>query len=180
MTARTLAHRLLAPLWSRLPLALRRWVIWRRVDKFTVGVAAACLDERDRLLLLEHRFHKEFPWGFPGGWMDRGETPIHAAVREIREETALEATVEAILAVTGDGEWVEVYFLCRVPGDEPRLDTAEMTGYRWVDPLTCDVPLTPNQTRVLGVVQARLRGEPSPIFPIAGVDLEPLARWRKD
>ncbi|MCB0076237.1 MAG: NUDIX domain-containing protein [Anaerolineales bacterium] len=169
---------LLEPLWRRAPLGLRRWLIWRRVDHFVVGVASLCLNERNELLLLEHRFHSEYPWGFPGGWTDRGETPIHAAVREIREETGLEATVDDLLAVTGDGAWVEIYFLCRVPTVEPTIQRSEMRSYRWVDPLDCDVRLTPNQMRMLRVLQARLRGEPSPIFPVAGAALQPLERER--
>ncbi len=32
---------------------------------------------------------EEFPWQFPGGWIDAGETHVEAAKRELFEETGL-------------------------------------------------------------------------------------------
>ncbi|MGH2541488.1 MAG: NUDIX hydrolase [Ardenticatenaceae bacterium] len=168
---RSLLYDLLLPLWQRAPLGLRRWLIWQGTSKFVVGVAAVCLNPRNEMLLLEHRFHNEYPWGFPGGWTDRGEAPIEALMREVREETGLEPTVTDLLCVAGDGEWVEIYYLCHVPEGELVIQPTEAIGYRWVNPLTCTLPLTANQARVLKIVVAYLEGHPSPIFPVSAADL---------
>jgi ADP-ribose pyrophosphatase YjhB (NUDIX family) len=158
---------------------VRRWLIWQGSSKFIVGVAAVCLDENDQMLLLKHRFHNEYPWGFPGGWVDRGESPIEAIMREVQEETRLTPTVEELLCVTGDGHWVEIYFLCRVPSGPPTIQRDEMSAYRWVDPLACQEVLRPNQQRVLDIVQARLRDEANPIFPVEAAERRTADGGRK-
>ena len=41
-------------------------------------------------------------WAFPGGFVDRGEDPHHAALRELEEETGLVGTEAKLLMVMGD------------------------------------------------------------------------------
>lgn len=151
-----LFHRLLRPFWQRAPWWLRRWLIWQGTPKFIVGVAAICLNPQGEMLLLNHRFHPDFPWGFPGGWVDRGETPTAAVLREIDEETGLGATLQGVLHLGGDGKWVEIYYLCHVPDGPLHLQASEVRGYRWVDPLNCPLPLHPRQAIVLDLFLARL------------------------
>ncbi len=89
-------------------------------------------------------------WCTPGGALDPGETYAQAARRELLEETGIEAdpgpeveqrtadfiTIEGV-PVTSD----ERYFLIRVEGDEPALDTSRhtplersvMRSWRWFD-----------------------------------------------
>ncbi len=157
-------ERWLLPFWERAPLAVRRRLIWLGSAKFLVGVAAVCLNERGQVLLLEHRFHNEYPWGLPGGWVERGESPLTCVVREVVEETGLEPTVLDLLWVDSDGEWVEVCYLCRVPDREPVIQQSELKGYRWADPNDLDVELKPSQMQALAVARARLAGQPHPFF----------------
>jgi 8-oxo-dGTP pyrophosphatase MutT (NUDIX family) len=59
-------------------------------------------------------------WNFPGGLVEQSETPLEAAVREIREEFELEiepAACQEIWRYTHDHARDDHVFLCEVPQD---------------------------------------------------------------
>lgn len=64
---------------------------WRQ-PKVTVDVLVE--DDAGRVLLIRRR-NPPPGWAIPGGFVDYGETLEAAAIREIREETALEITLTA-------------------------------------------------------------------------------------
>nr|WP_290669403.1 NUDIX hydrolase [Ardenticatena sp.] len=156
----------LYPFWKYIPNTLRRWLIWLASGKFIVGVSAVCLNEENQVLLLEHRFHGRHPWGLPGGWLARGESPFTAILREVHEETGLNAIVEDVLYADGDGARIEIVLLCRVWGEAVRIQRSEILAYRWVDPAMPGVVLHPPQAYALATVAARLQGEPAPTYPV--------------
>jgi ADP-ribose pyrophosphatase YjhB (NUDIX family) len=56
-----------------------------------VGADAAIFDEQGRILLVQRA--DDALWCLPCGWLEPGESPDEAAVRETREETGLEVRV---------------------------------------------------------------------------------------
>lgn len=68
------------------PEQQREWLASLELRASSAGVAFYTDD--DRVLLLKANY-KPY-WSFPGGIVDKGETPLQAAVREVREETGLE------------------------------------------------------------------------------------------
>lgn len=101
--------------------------------RFTVGVVGVVANEQGQILLVEHVFHA-LPWGFPGGWINRGEDPAECARREIFEELALSVEIERLLLVrlTFPGH-IDFAYLCRTTGQIGKL-SPELFSYAWFDP----------------------------------------------
>jgi ADP-ribose pyrophosphatase YjhB (NUDIX family) len=90
-----------------------------------VLIAAAggiVFDERGRLLLvLRSRPPSALTWSVPGGKCEPGESPAHACVREVGEETGLAVEVvrwagRVNRPAPGGGQFVIDDYLCRVVG----------------------------------------------------------------
>jgi 8-oxo-dGTP diphosphatase len=59
------------------------------------------MDDSHRLLLVKRRVApKEGMWCLPGGFVESGETPEGAALRELKEETGLAGSINALIGVT--------------------------------------------------------------------------------
>ncbi|MBT2502281.1 NUDIX hydrolase [Curtobacterium sp. ISL-83] len=68
-------------------------------DYDTRLAAYGVITDGDRVLLAKLRFPDAGTWTLPGGGVECDETVEHAVVREVREETGLDAEVGALLGV---------------------------------------------------------------------------------
>lgn len=100
----------------------------------TAGALGAVYNDQGQLLIVEHVFHPTHPWGLPGGWMNRRESPSETIAREVREETGLTVIVERPLAISTTDylpNHLDIAFLCRATPGEIRL-SSELLDYRWI------------------------------------------------
>jgi 8-oxo-dGTP diphosphatase len=87
--------------------------------RFQIGVFATVFDDTGRALLV-HRTDCDW-WCQPGGGMESVETPWEAVIRETREETGYEVSVERLVGVYSWApreDEVIFSFVCRVIGGE--------------------------------------------------------------
>lgn len=106
------------------------------------GVNAVVVDNRGHVLLQRRREDRE--WGVLAGILDPGEEPAEGIVREVREETGLHVTPEAITSITvsppithanGDrAQYLEICFRCRVLDGSARVNDDESIEIAWFDP----------------------------------------------
>ncbi|CAJ0580702.1 unnamed protein product, partial [Mesorhabditis spiculigera] len=62
-----------------------------------VGVGGIVVDDEGRFLMMREREGPYLGWKIPGGLADPGESPFMAAVREVNEETSVDAEPVCIL-----------------------------------------------------------------------------------
>lgn len=62
--------------------------------------AAVILMEMDKILLVKHSKGGKDYWVLPGGGVEKGESLIEAAIREIKEETNLEIKVKKLVFIS--------------------------------------------------------------------------------
>jgi mutator protein MutT len=86
-------------------------------------VSAIILKKGKVLLIRRKREGMEEYWLFPGGEVEKGETPERAIIREVYEETSLKVVncLYSFDYLDKDGNKHPV-FLCKVKGGEPKIN----------------------------------------------------------
>ncbi len=97
--------------YSRMPVEMRRMTYRYLSPRWMM--TARCLVRLDdgRVLLVRHRHWTD--WGLPGGIVNRGELTQTAAMREVREETAVDVLLtsgEPLPVVQSHGRSVELVY----------------------------------------------------------------------
>jgi ADP-ribose pyrophosphatase YjhB (NUDIX family) len=142
------------------PLLLRVWrdvpfpgwlrEVFLRVlnPSFMVGAMALIQDDQGRILVLEHTYRRDVPWGLPGGWLKHAESPEAGLAREVLEETGLHVSVDQLLAVDFWGRsQLSILFRCSVQRGTYTA-TDETSSHRWLS--ADELPeLLPNQVFML-------------------------------
>jgi len=120
------------------------------------GVSAVVVHE-DGTLLLGKRADNGL-WAIPSGILEPGEQPAHAAVREVLEETGIDARVEALVSVASDPEtirypngdraqYLDLTFLCRAVGGQAHVGDDESTDVGWFHADALPEPLAASSRR---------------------------------
>lgn len=131
-------HRALLPLAHRVR---HRWRRWRKAH--ISGVSVVITNLTGDVLLLKHSYGSDV-WSLPGGGLRRGEDPMEAARREVREELGMElARIELIgtLNEVLSGSPHTAHIFAGVCDRQPRLDGREVIEARFFPSHSLPEPL---------------------------------------
>ena len=150
-------------IWLRQFLPLRwgmRLVAALIAPRQPVGAVGAVFNDAGQVLLVEHMFRTDFPWGLPGGWVEQGEDPADAVQREIEEELDLKVQIRQLLLSEPVGltsfsthpPHLGLAFYCRFVSGECTI-TPEILSFEWVDPQVIKRELAPFQHKAIMLAQ---------------------------
>jgi len=118
-----------------------------RVFTQTFGVAGAILEKDGKILLVREntKGHERGKWNQPAGWIDVGENPVAAAIKEVKEETGLDfepAGLVGIYSVVKDKREldgnihhaIKLIFTGRITGGQLISSNDEIMEVKWFDP----------------------------------------------
>ncbi len=131
-------HRALMPLAHRVR---HRWRRWRKAP--ISGVSVVITNLTGDVLLLKHSYGADV-WSLPGGGLGRGEDPLEAARREVREELRMElARIELIgtLNETLSGSPHTAHIFAGVCDRQPQPDRREVIEARFFPSHSLPEPL---------------------------------------
>ncbi|MCX7838301.1 MAG: NUDIX domain-containing protein [Anaerolineae bacterium] len=99
-------------------------------------MAVVLSGDRQQVLLLRREVF--ILWDLPGGGIEPDEDPAEAAVRETREESGYDVTIERFVGTyrcqsvySLGGDQLTYVFRARVTGGAPKRFGLETTGLRW-------------------------------------------------
>jgi mutator protein MutT len=124
-------------LWRLISPDTRAWLVRSTQSSFTVSAAAIISNEKEEVLLLNHVLRPFSGWGFPGGFLEKGEQADDAIRREIREEIGIEISHLKLYTNRTIGTHIEILFFARAQG-EPKICSAEIMDFAWHS--AADVP----------------------------------------
>ncbi len=140
----------------------------RNFDVVRVGVAALIYDAQDRLLIgLRKSPHGRGNWSFPGGHLEKGETPEECMKRELFEETGISGIEDPrFVGITNDSfasgkHYVTIMYEADLPpGAVPRAcEPDKLERWEWHSASAFPEPLFLPIVNLLGSsFAANLRG----------------------
>lgn len=122
-------------------------------------VAGLIVGDDRRVLIAQRRADQKLAlrWEFPGGKLERGEAPVDAVARELREELGIDVEVgrvwDVLFHAYPDFDLVMLVYACRIVRGEPHA--VEVAQVAWVaaqdlptwDILEADRPLVDRLVR---------------------------------
>ena len=123
-------YTILGKIWKKMPSSARQMVTRSFQVRFTVSAAGVITNEKGEVLLLNHVLRPVSGWGIPGGFLNFGEQPEAAFLREIREETGLDLRDVTLYRSRTLKRHIEIIFLAKAVG-EPTVKSGEIIELGW-------------------------------------------------
>jgi ADP-ribose pyrophosphatase YjhB (NUDIX family) len=141
---------ILARLFRHVPLPLARLAVSLFNARFNVSVVGVFFTPDGKVLVLRHVYRRLYAWGLPAGFLNAGENPEAAAVREVREEIGLHAKVTRILEVRAvRPHHMEVVVIGTVAPDQTMRPNLEIFEGAFAVPDALPAGMMPSQADIV-------------------------------
>lgn len=147
----------------------------------TVTYIVACIlvnEKNEVLMMQEAKKSCAGKWYLPAGRMEKGESIMQAAEREVLEETGLQVKVTTLLAIeSAGGSWFRFVLTGKIIGGDlktPASADSESLQAKWIDDMNS---LTLRATDILSIIEiARNHRRRNPADPSWHRDILPALR----
>lgn len=115
----------------------------KRVRTQPFVVVRAFIEESGKFLLVQENWGEvKGMWNFPAGWLELGEDPTTAVIREAKEESGYNFTPDYLLGVysfikSKEGQLnqpIEIVYRGSVSGEPTKVDAEEISAVKWFTP----------------------------------------------
>ncbi|MDA3957649.1 NUDIX domain-containing protein [Oceanispirochaeta sp.] len=103
-----------------------------------LGAGGVLIDEENRILVIQEKYHTKRHYKLPGGALDPGEHIADAVVREVLEETGIRSEFISLNCFRHFHGYryglSDIYFVCRLKplSTEITIDTSEISEALWM------------------------------------------------
>ena len=99
-------NEILIKIWKLISLPKRFQLALMRVmqDEFLIGLTGVILNDKNEVLVVNHKYRDGNRWSLPGGYIKEKEHPREGLAREVEEETGLIIRVDRELKIRTDRE----------------------------------------------------------------------------
>jgi ADP-ribose pyrophosphatase YjhB (NUDIX family) len=141
-----------------------------RAPRMSVAVGAMVVYHESILFVQNTYGPFKQQWSIPTGFVDPGECPEAAALREVREEAGITAALDGLLAVSmidweGDPQ-VYMVFLCHHVSGKPVPDGTENSHAAYLTLEQIETSEIPVETQNLWLVRQVLNGKHTLLRPV--------------
>ncbi len=104
-----------------------------------IGAGGVVIDDQNRILVIQEKFHKKKHYKLPGGTLDPGEHISTAVVREVLEETGIKTEFVSLNCFRHCHGYrygkSDIYFVCRLKplNSEINVDPNEISKAIWMN-----------------------------------------------
>lgn len=109
------------------------------IPTYTIGAGAIVVNKHDEVLVIRERISSGMAYKLPGGHVELSEKISDAIVREVYEETGINAQFQSILGMTSKHPYrfgkSNMYFICKLDALSETIaiqDTKEIIDAKWI------------------------------------------------